>query len=127
VIVHGETVTEPVMKGTNREAIECKADILSHPGLLTEEDAEFAKKNGVYIEITTRGGHSQTNRHVRDVTRTVDADVILNTDTHDPEDLIEDSAAKSFLRLLEFSDNEIERIFQNSKRLISKKIKRYIL
>ncbi len=118
VVVHGETVTEPVIKGTNKAAIEARADILSHPGLLTEEDARLAKANGVYLEITTRSGHSKTNLHVRDMARIADAGLVLNTDSHDPEDLIDPQRAVEFLKSLEFSDKEIDRIFENSKKLI---------
>jgi len=39
-------------------------DILAHPGLISEEDASMAAKNNVYLEITTRKGHSLTNGHV---------------------------------------------------------------
>jgi len=37
VVVHGETLVEPVPPGTNRRAIEAGADILAHPGLITPE------------------------------------------------------------------------------------------
>lgn len=120
VIVHGETVSEPVIPGTNRAAIECKPDILSHPGLLDEKDALLAKKNNVYIEITTRSGHSETNRHVRDVTRAAKAKIVLNSDTHGPEDLISDTLAESFLQSLGFVPSEIKDIFRNSEMLIKK-------
>jgi histidinol phosphatase-like PHP family hydrolase len=40
VLVHGETISEPVRPGTNRAAVECPAvDILAHPGLITLEEA----------------------------------------------------------------------------------------
>ncbi|HAR96486.1 MAG TPA: PHP domain-containing protein, partial [Deltaproteobacteria bacterium] len=47
VVVHGETIAEPVEEGTNREAIEGGADILAHPGLITGELASLAKERGV--------------------------------------------------------------------------------
>ncbi|MBU0513538.1 MAG: histidinol phosphate phosphatase domain-containing protein, partial [Proteobacteria bacterium] len=42
VVVHGETLVEPVAPGTNRAAIEAGADVLAHPGLLTPEEAALA-------------------------------------------------------------------------------------
>jgi len=36
VLVHGETLTEPVIPGTNRAAIEAGVDILAHPGLISK-------------------------------------------------------------------------------------------
>ncbi len=117
VVIHGETISEPVIPGTNRKAIECKADILAHPGLLTKEDAELAKKRGVYVEITTRAAHLETNEHIRDLARSVGLQLILSTDTHTPEDLIDDASAKTFLKSLGFTDGEINGIFINSRRL----------
>ena len=37
IIAHGETVVEPVIKGTNRAALEADIDILAHPGLISEK------------------------------------------------------------------------------------------
>ena len=40
VVVHGETIVEPVEPGTNRAAISSSAvDILAHPGIIDIEDA----------------------------------------------------------------------------------------
>src|SRR5947209_3550645 len=40
VVVHGETLVEPVQPGTNRAALSSPdVDVLGHPGLLTEEEA----------------------------------------------------------------------------------------
>ena len=64
VIVHGETISEPVIPGTNRAAIEAGCDILAHPGLITKSDVELAKKRNVYLEITTRKNHSRTNKRL---------------------------------------------------------------
>ena len=116
VVVHGQTLSEPVIPGTNKKAIECGADILAHPGLLTEEDAELAVKKGTYIEITTRPSHKKTNKHIRDISRKKALNLVLNTDTHSPEDLIDDKKAISFLKSLRFTELEIEKILQNSKK-----------
>ena len=64
LVAHGETIVEPVAAGTNRAAIESGVDILSHPGLISDEDAALAVNNNVCLEITTRKGHSLTNCHV---------------------------------------------------------------
>ena len=48
VLVHGETIVEPVREGTNRAAVEACVDILAHPGLIDEGTVELAaKKRGV--------------------------------------------------------------------------------
>jgi histidinol phosphatase-like PHP family hydrolase len=95
VIVHGETIAEPVAKGTNRAAIEAGADILAHPGLITEDDVIAAKNKNVLLEITSRSGHSLTNGHVAKLASKVGAGMVINTDSHTPSDLIDlESATK---------------------------------
>jgi histidinol phosphatase-like PHP family hydrolase len=58
VLGHGQTLAEPVVEGTNRAAIEAGVDILAHPGLISAEDIALAAERGVYLEITSRQGHS---------------------------------------------------------------------
>ncbi|MDA3895217.1 MAG: histidinol phosphate phosphatase domain-containing protein [Desulfobacteraceae bacterium] len=94
VIVHGETISEPVAKGTNRAAINAGADILAHPGLISEEDVRAAKDNNVLLEITARQGHSLTNGHVAQLAAKIGAKMVINTDTHAPGDLIDAESAK---------------------------------
>lgn len=89
VIVHGETPVEPVMPGTNRSALEAGVDILAHPGFLTIEEAELAKDNNVCLEVTSRLGHNITNGHVVRLAKEARAKMIVNTDTHSPDDLID--------------------------------------
>ncbi|MDM7940911.1 MAG: histidinol phosphate phosphatase domain-containing protein [Methanothrix sp.] len=93
VVVHGETPVEPVRPGTNRAAIEAGADILAHPGFITLEEAELAAENNVCLEITSRSGHNITNGHVVRVARQAKAKMVVNTDTHAPEDLISSERA----------------------------------
>jgi len=84
VVVHGETIAEPVEEGTNRAAIEARADILAHPGLIAEEDVIRAKELGVLLEISARRGHSLTNGHVAKLAKKVGAQLIFDTDSHGP-------------------------------------------
>ncbi len=94
VVVHGETLMEPVFPGTNRAAVECPdVDILAHPGLITEEEAAMAAANGVILEISARGGHNLTNGHVARIARLTGARLVVNTDTHAPGDMIDQARA----------------------------------
>jgi histidinol phosphatase-like PHP family hydrolase len=97
VIVHGETVVEPVARGTNRAAIDAGADILAHPGLITEDDVRAAKDKNVLLEITARKGHSLTNGHVARLAEKIGTKMIINTDTHAPGDLIDPEFAKQVI------------------------------
>lgn len=88
VVVHGETVVEPVEQGTNLAAIEAGVDVLAHPGLITEEEVKLAAEVGVALEITTRGGHNYTNGHVALLARKYGAKLVINNDAHSPRDLV---------------------------------------
>ena len=87
VVVHGETIVEPVAPGTNRMAIKSSVDILAHPGLITEEEVLLAKEHSVYLELTSRKGHSLTNGHVAKLAHRMGAPMILNSDAHAPGDI----------------------------------------
>jgi putative hydrolase len=87
VVVHGETIVEPVAPGTNRMAIESSVDILAHPGLITEEEVLLAKEHSVYLELTSRKGHSLTNGHVAKLAHRIEAPLVLNSDAHAPGDI----------------------------------------
>lgn len=93
VVVHGETTVEPVHEGTNHAAVFLDIDILAHPGLITAEDAELARETGIALEITSRNGHNRTNGHVVRMAKETGASLIVNTDTHEPHDLITDELA----------------------------------
>ena len=94
IVVHGETVTEPVMPGTNRASVENpEIDILAHPGFITLEEAQLAKDNDVILEITGRMGHNITNGHVVNMARQVGAKMVIDSDTHAPENLMDEKAA----------------------------------
>lgn len=89
IVVHGETLAEPVIEGTNLEAVKSEnVDILAHPGLITLEEAEIAKENNVFLEISARNGHSLANGHVAKIADETGSDLVINTDTHSPNNLI---------------------------------------
>ncbi|HMK64664.1 MAG TPA: histidinol phosphate phosphatase domain-containing protein [Thermodesulfobacteriota bacterium] len=88
VVVHGETISEPVPPGTNRAAIEAGVNVLAHPGLILMEEVRLAAQKGVYLEVTSRKGHSLTNGHVVRLARAAGAGLVLNSDTHSPDDIV---------------------------------------
>lgn len=89
VVVHGETLNEPVIEGTNYAAVNSEyVDILGHPGLITYEEAQIAKENGIYLEISARSGHCLGNGHVANIASEVSNKLLVNTDTHSPDNLI---------------------------------------
>jgi histidinol phosphatase-like PHP family hydrolase len=109
VVVHGETIVEPVAPGTNAAAVACPdVDVLAHPGMITLEEARQAAANGVYLEITSRGGHSLANGHVACMAREAGARLVLNTDTHTPGEMIDQEMARLVARAAGLTPQEVE-------------------
>jgi histidinol phosphatase-like PHP family hydrolase len=118
VIVHGETIVEPVMLGTNRAGLRSGIDILAHPGLITDEEAAMAAENGVFLEITARKGHSLTNGHVAKLAKKHGAELVLNTDAHAPSDLITPKQAEQIALGAGLNGDDFKRMQKNAKSLI---------
>ena len=99
VVVHGETIVEPVEPGSNLAALKSPCvDILAHPGIITEEEAALAAENEVFLEISSRRGHSLTNGHVAKVGLHSGARLVLDSDAHAPEDLLTSELAVKVAR-----------------------------
>ncbi len=121
VVVHGETVAEPVIRGTNHAAIEARCDILAHPGMITKSDVELAKKRGVYLEITTRKNHSRTNKRLFKMAKEIGARLVLDNDAHNEKNLVTCSHAMRILRSLGMSQHDILQVFKNSEDIVRNK------
>jgi len=120
IIVHGETIVEPVLKGTNRAALEADIDILAHPGLISEEEVILARDNGICLEITSRKGHSLTNGHVAGLARKVGAKLVISSDAHAPGDLLSLEMAGMVALGAGLTEEEFESLRANSKELMGK-------
>jgi histidinol phosphatase-like PHP family hydrolase len=127
VVVHGETIVEPVIGGTNRAAVECsEVDILAHPGLITLEEAQIAAENGVYLEITSRHGHCLTNGHIVQIARQAGAKLVLNTDAHSPGDMIDQEMARLVAAGAGLTEEEIQIVtVDNPQALVQRGLSRY--
>ncbi|MEW6557650.1 MAG: histidinol phosphate phosphatase domain-containing protein [Elusimicrobiota bacterium] len=120
VVVHGESPVEPVPEGTNRAAILSKCDILAHPGYITDADVKLAKKNNVLLEITTRTGHRKANSYISKLANKLIVKLVLNTDTHQPEDLLDDKKIKSVLKEANLNYSDFQQMQNNAKNLLHK-------
>jgi histidinol phosphatase-like PHP family hydrolase len=99
VVVHGETIVEPVERGTNLAAVQSgDVDILAHPGLLTPQEAKLAAAKGIFIEISARKGHCLTNGHLARLVKTTGIRLLINSDAHESSDLLTPSLAEAILR-----------------------------
>lgn len=120
VVVHGETIVEPVRFGTNLAAIQAEVDILAHPGFISEEEVMLAVKNGVCLEITARKGHSLTNGHVAKLALANNARMVIDTDAHSNNDFISDEMAGKILAGAGLPEGTFKTIYQNSRDLVKK-------
>ena len=116
VVVHGETISEPVAPGTNAASVACEyVDILAHPGLISQEDVQTAADNNVFLEITARNGHNRTNGHVARLALEIGATLVLDTDTHAPENLITDETALKIAMGAGLTESRAKKMFEASK------------
>ena len=120
IIAHGETSVEPVAKNTNHLALMADIDILAHPGLISDADTKLAKDRGVFLEITSRRGHNQTNSHVVKQAGKFGAKLILNNDSHTPEDIISPVELIKVGLDLGLTTAEIDKIYQDVKEFLIK-------
>lgn len=117
VVVHGETLVEPVAPGTNRAALEAPIDILAHPGLISEEEVMLAARKGIFLEITYRKGHCLTNGHVARLAIQHRAPICINSDAHGPGDFMTEAMAEQVARGAGILQQEIEIIRRNMAKL----------
>lgn len=118
VLCHGETIVEPVKPGTNMAALNAEIDILTHPGLITLKEARLAAKKGIYLEITSRKGHSLTNGHVAKTALSAGAGMIFNNDTHSPQDMITLEMAEKIAKGAGLTAEDFKRMMENAEELV---------
>ncbi|MEM4265077.1 MAG: histidinol phosphate phosphatase domain-containing protein [Thermoplasmata archaeon] len=107
IVVHGESPVEPVTPGTNLKAVSNPdVDVLAHPGFITLDEAQLARDNDVYLEITCRFGHNQTNGHVYKTGSAASARFLVNTDTHECGDISTHQTARRIAKAAGMSESE---------------------
>jgi putative hydrolase len=123
IVVHGETLVEPVIEGTNFTALNSpNVDILAHPGLITPEEVDIARENEIALEISSRRGHSLANGHVARLAMEIGADLVMDTDTHSPQDLISYQTACNILKGAGIPDKHLHKILRtNPLRILDKR------
>ena len=123
VVVHGETVVEPVEKGTNLAAVRSPdVDILAHPGLITMEEARLAASNGVFIEVSARKSHSLTNGHVVKTALAAGCKMLLDSDAHDSPDLLSPELATAILLGSGLGEKESKEVLAANPSILLKKL-----
>ncbi|OGS21773.1 MAG: hypothetical protein A2252_06495 [Elusimicrobia bacterium RIFOXYA2_FULL_39_19] len=118
VIVHGETPAEIVPGGTNLSGILAGADIIAHPGEISESDVKLAIQKNVLLEITSKNGHCKGDPHVAKLCKKLGAKMIFNTDTHSPENLIDEKGVKKILKYSKLTWNDFLQMQENAMLLL---------
>ncbi len=114
VLVHGETIVEPVAPGTNRAAIEAECDVLAHPGLIAPEEVALAAERGVLLELSGRKGHSFTNGHVARLALEQGARLSFGSDGHAPGEYPTVDMARSILRGAGLDEEQADAVLRNN-------------
>lgn len=123
VVVHGETIIEPVPPGTNLAAVKSPhVDILAHPGLLSLKEAEIAAENGVLLEISARKGHSLTNGHIVKIACQAGAKLILNSDAHEPSDLLTRDLAQAIARGAGLDESKMDEVLLATPKIFLQRV-----
>jgi histidinol phosphatase-like PHP family hydrolase len=120
IVVHGQTLVEPVPEGTNLAALQADIDILAHPGLITDDEVKLAAAKGIYLEVTTRKGHSLSNGHVVQMARKLGAKLVLDNDAHSPADFVGKEMAIKIALGAGLTQSEITAMFANSQSLVQR-------
>jgi len=120
VLIHGETIVEPVAPGTNRAGLEAGADIIAHPGLLSRDEARMASEKGILLEVTSRKGHSLANGHVVRLAAETGAKLLLNSDAHSPGDFLSEPFARKVVEGAGLSPGALSQLLANARFLLEK-------
>ncbi len=123
VIVHGESPIEPLYPGTNHSAVQQKGivDILAHPGFITKEDVELAKKNNIFLELSAKNGHKDGNKHVAILALEIGAKMLVGSDAHNENGLItQEQALNICLEAGLTQDQALKVIIDNAEELLKR-------
>ncbi len=120
VVLHGETVCEPVALGTNRAGIEAGVDIIAHPGIISEEEVRLAVSSGVHLEVSTRFSHGLGNGRIVSLAREAGALLVINSDAHEAGDLLTPNWRERVAFGSGLTADEVERINKTMISLVEK-------
>jgi histidinol phosphatase-like PHP family hydrolase len=124
VVVHGETPVEPVQEGTDDASCRCQdVDILAHPGMITEEAMVNAKENGIFLELSYRGGHCLGNGHVARLAKKQGAMLLVDSDAHNIGDHMTPADALGVAQNSGLSVSEAERVVFENPNILLKRLK----
>ncbi len=84
-------------------------------------DKTKLKINNIFLEITSRTGHGDTNAHVAERALKFGAKLILNTDSHEPQDFITHEELINVAKRAGLNLKEINKIYRDISDFLKKK------
>ena len=120
VVIHGETIVEPVAPGTNRAGLDACADIIAHPGLITPEEVRLAAEKDIFLEISARKGHCFGNGHVAKLAKEAGARLVLDSDGHAPGDFMSEEFARKVVEGAGLATGSLQDLLSNSRLLLNR-------
>lgn len=120
VVVHGETLAEPVIPGTNRRALELEINVLAHPGLISRSDAALAATRGIALELSTRKNHCWANGHVARMALAAGARLVIDSDSHAPEDLVTREQAEAIAQGAGLTGADVRQLFTTAAQIVDR-------
>ena len=74
----------------------------------------------VYLEITSRLGHNITNGHVAKVAEETGAGMVLNSDCHEPSDIMSKEYAEKIVNGAGLAGGSFSALLSNSRQLLER-------
>jgi len=84
----------------------------------------LAAEKGVCLELTARKGHSLSNGHVASVAKKIGVNIVLNTDTHSPSDLISDDMAVRIVVGAGLTEGDFREITKNAEKILQRVLRK---
>ncbi|NIM04118.1 MAG: histidinol phosphate phosphatase domain-containing protein, partial [Armatimonadetes bacterium] len=110
--------------GTNLAAVKSpNVDILAHPGLIAPEEAALAAKNDILLELSARGGHCLCNGRVARLGLEAGASLLVNSDTHAPENLLTQELQRMVAEGAGLSNAEVEKALRINPEALLKRVR----
>jgi putative hydrolase len=78
----------------------------------------MAAEKGIFLEISARKGHCLTNGHVAQLAKKHTAELVLNSDAHEPSDLISEEQARKIVLGAGLIEGDFERMQKNAESLL---------
>ncbi|SHN55719.1 histidinol phosphate phosphatase domain-containing protein [Desulfovibrio litoralis] len=136
VAVHGEkinlnTKTNPfnpqsslMERGTNLAAILGGADLLAHPGLISEEEVKLASELGVFLDLSAFSKNGLSNGHIAKLALKYNAKLVVCANPHADLDFLTQEEYKIVAKAAGLNNDDVTKMLHDINMLLCKLYKR---